>query len=78
MRTNEIKTKTKPSTSLATRYIIRFNPESIYLFINSLFNVDDIFIKYKLKILVAVQRACMLINVNHTKYLYLKTFYKIN
>ena len=50
----------------------------ICLFIYSLFNVDDIFIKYKLKILIAVQRACMLINVNHTKYLYLKTFYKIN
>ena len=50
----------------------------IYLFIYSLFNVDDILIKYKLKILIAVQRTCVLINVNHTKYLYLKTFYKIN
>ena len=50
----------------------------IYLFIYSLFNFDDILIKYKLKILVAVQRTCVLINVNHTKYLYLKTFYKIN
>ena len=50
----------------------------ICLFIYSLFNVDDIFIKYKLNILIAVQRACMLINVNHTKYLDLKTLYKIN
>ena len=50
----------------------------ICLFIYSLFNVDDIFIKHKLNILIAVQRACMLINVNHTKYLYLKTLYKIN
>ena len=48
------------------------------LFIYSLFNVDDILIKYKLKILIAVQQTCVLINVNHTKYLYLKTFYKIN
>ena len=39
----------------------------IYLFIYSLFNVDDILIKYKLKILIAVQRTCVLINVNHTK-----------
>ena len=55
-----------------------FPSPTIYLFIYSLFNVDDILIKYKLKILIAVQRTCVLINVNHTKYLYLKTFYKIN
>ena len=46
----------------------------IYLFIYSLFNVDGILIKYKLKILIAVQRTCVLINVNHIKYLYLKNF----
>ena len=50
----------------------------IYLSIYSLFDVDDILIKYKLKILIAVQQTCVLINVNHAKYLYLKTFYKIN
>ena len=50
----------------------------IYLFIYSLFNVHDILIKYKLKILIAVQRTCVLNNVNQTKYLYLKTFYKVN
>ena len=59
-------------------FTIQFQVFHNYSFIYSLFNVDDILIKYKLKILIAVQRTCVLINVNHTKYLYLKTFYKIN
>ena len=57
-----IKSNENPAKGVASTIII------IYLVIWTLFDVDDIFIQ--VKNIIAVQRVCMLINVNHT-YIYI-------